>query len=352
MPVCNVTMHTLNLPQRLRLIATAGAQAQDWNAVGPPDPSPDVPSGDQAAQILRKRFKVAQSDATAAAQARPDPGEDPELWWVLERCYKQIVTGMGSPDMIKWPPFPAEKWGLKGRFVYIYALLSALPRTMEYFTQRGIPESMINETFADLAEKLRLDRDRVALPGLGKSLWFTLHFKGALYQLGRLQFAMESLREELATGDHKPDELTLGMHIRAEGGGLDPVEVVDSVARADEFFTTHFPELYDAPPLYTCTSWLLDPQLREFLRPDSNIARFQDMFELLPAAADAGTEGNRNVLLFVFNIEGSYNPATLPRNTTLEKHLADGLAQGRQWQMRTGFLSKDSNSFKAASLRR
>ena len=342
-------MHTLSLPQRLRLIATAGAQVQTWNSIGPPDPGIDVPSGEMAARMLEKRFKVDRADAKAAAQARPDPHEDPELWWVLERCYKQIVMGMGSPDMIKWPPFPADKWGLKGRFVYVYALLSALPHTLEYHAQRDIPETVTWEAFNDLAEKLRLDRDRVALPGLGKSLWFTLHFKGALYQLGRLQFAMESLREEYAVGAHLPDELTLGIHIRAEGGGLDPAAVVDSVSRADTFFTTHFPDLYDAPPLYTCTSWLLDPQLREFLRPESNIARFQDMFELLPPAPDAGSEGNRNVLLFVFNIEGRYNPAKLSRNSTLEKHLADGLASGKQWQMRTGFLSKDSVSFKEAS---
>jgi GNAT-like C-terminal domain len=42
-----------------------------------------------------------------------------------------------------------------------------------------------------------------------------------------------------------------------------------------------------------CTSWLLDDQLAAYLKPDSNIIRFQRRFSLLPDSSD----GDDDVLI-------------------------------------------------------
>ena len=48
---------------------------------------------------------------------------------------------------------------------------------------------------------------------------------------------------------------------------------------------------------FVCHSWLLDPQLGEYLRPDSNIMRFQQRFDVLPwLPTEDITEGDRELM--------------------------------------------------------
>src|SRR5439155_1415026 len=78
------------------------------------------------------------------------------------------------------------------------------------------------------------------------------------------------------------------------------------------FFARHFPET--PTRLGICTSWLLDPQLAEYLAPDSNVVRFGRRFTLV----GDGYDGNAVVLRFVFH---RITPQIddLPQRTTLER---------------------------------
>jgi hypothetical protein len=53
-------------------------------------------------------------------------------------------------------------------------------------------------------------------------------------------------------------------------------ECARSIARAEEFFKTHFPDYRFKA--FTCFSWLLDPELKAFLPEDSNILKFAQKF--------------------------------------------------------------------------
>src|SRR6202035_466662 len=89
----------------------------------------------------------------------------------------------------------------------------------------------------------------------------------------------------------------IGLHI-PEAGPMTPEAVASSLGQARAFFPRHFPdERYTA---FTCGSWLLDPQLLEYLPAGSNIARFQRMFELEPYQEPDGLDADVEVLRFVF----------------------------------------------------
>jgi hypothetical protein len=60
-----------------------------------------------------------------------------------------------------------------------------------------------------------------------------------------------------------------------------------SLSRAWEVLRTCYPEY--APKCFVCFSWLLDPQLRQFLKPDSNLLAFQGRY-LLFALKSCGTD--------------------------------------------------------------
>ncbi|ADD43677.1 hypothetical protein Snas_4025 [Stackebrandtia nassauensis DSM 44728] len=294
-----------------------------------------LPSAAELDSLLTGRLGCDPIDAAAVAAARPDPDADPELWWVMERCYRHLLADMGGIEMLLWPQLP-DKWGATGRFVHLYALLAAIPETLAYNRSRGIEDEITWATLSNVAEKLRLNRARFGVPGLEVAHWFTLHFRGAIHRLGRLEFAPERAGEGFPDVD--AGDLVLGVHIPQDGGPMSPDACAASIAWAREFFPHHFGDRFASRPLFVCSSWLLDPKLAEVLRPDANIVAFQKLFELLPAGEDASELGEKDVLRFVFDQVGDTDLASLPRDSTLRRVLAEGFAEPRGWQVRTGWF--------------
>ncbi|MFD0558910.1 hypothetical protein FB566_4866 [Stackebrandtia endophytica] len=331
-------MESQHLIDRLGLAETDWYQR--WNGLPPStDPVP-LPTASEAERLLVERLGADPVDAAAVAAARPDPRRDPELWWVLDRCYRQLSDDMGGVGMLLWPKLP-EDLGATGRFVYLWALLAVLPQTLEYHRSRGVPQEVTWATLGNVGEKLRLNRARYGEPGLAVVFWFTLHFRGSIFRLGRLEFAMERLGDSHPFTGHRAGEMTLGMHIPGEGGPLSAASCRESVEWADRFFPEHFGDLVPADPMYTCTSWLLDPQLGDHLPVEANIVRFGRCFDLVAASPTAAVDGEKDVLQFVFDHIGPYDAAALPRDSTLRRVLADGLARGVAWQVRSGVWRRD-----------
>jgi hypothetical protein len=81
-------------------------------------------------------------------------------------------------------------------------------------------------------------------------------------------------------------------------------------------------------------SWLLDPQLTEYLPPTSNIVRFQRRFELTQEAAP----GDDAVFRFVFERE-TVDPRAVRQRTTLDRAIVAHLRAGRHWHERFGWLA-------------
>lgn len=322
--------------RRLGLPESASGWYEVWDRVGPPPVPVPLPSAAELETLLAQRLHCDAADAAAVAAARPDPDTDPELWWVMERCHTQLLSDLGGLEMLGWPQLP-QSWGATGRFVHLYALLAAIPAVLEYNRALGIDDAVTWDTLSNVSEKLRVNRVRFGVAGLEVAHWFSLHFRGSLFRLGRLEFAPEFADARLP--GLAPGQLVLGVHIPADGGPMSPDACAASIARAREFFPRHFPRRFGgAPPVFTCASWLLDPRLAEFLRPDANIVAFQKLFTLLPVEPKATERGESDVLRFVFDRVGDTDTATLPRDSTLRRILAEGFADGTGWQVRTGWF--------------
>ncbi|WP_433501597.1 hypothetical protein ACQP1K_20195 [Sphaerimonospora sp. CA-214678] len=130
---------------------------------------------------------------------------------------------------------------------------------------------------------------------------------------------------------HRGDT-AIGLHI-PESGPMTPEAVAASLDEARAFFPRHFPgERYTA---FSCGSWLLDPQLLEYLPEDSNIVRFQRRFELAPYEEPEGLDADVEVLRFVFRTLTTPLDR-LPRRTVLQRAIVDHLKAGRHWHWRQG----------------
>ncbi|WP_205323983.1 acyltransferase domain-containing protein [Glycomyces sp. YM15] len=241
-----------------------------------------------------------------------------------DRLYQSIAADMGGRKWLSWPKV-AGPHPLLG----LYPLLAAVPDMLAYHRDRGIDEELSRRLLLDVGEKLRLNRRIYGRAGLDVANWFTGHVRGSLYQLGRLQFCVEG-------EDPNP---FVGMHIRGEGGPLTLDAVRDSVEWALEFFPAVFPERYDGPEdlVFKCESWLLDPQLRDWLPERSNITGFGALFDL---EGPGGPAGNRTDLWrFVFARTEDTPVEQLPQDNTLQRSVLAGIKADVPWRSRLGRLN-------------
>lgn len=248
---------------------------------------------------------------------------DPDARETADRLYQSILADMGGRKWLTWPKI-SEAHPLQG----LYPLLAAIPDMLAYHRERGVDEELSRRLMLDVGEKLRLNRRIYGRAGLDVAHWFTGHLRGALYQLGRLQFCVEG-------ADPHP---FVGMHIRGEGGPLTLDAVRDSVEWALEFLPAVFPDRYDGPEdlVFKCESWLLDPQLRDWLPERSNITGFAALFDI---EAAVGTEGNRTDLWrFVFARTADTPVEALPQDNTLQRSVRAGIEAGVPWRGRLGRL--------------
>lgn len=275
--------------------------------------------GDAAAAQLLERLGLGPADRNAVLAARPD-SDDAELARLLRRRVDQLAAGLGGLGQLPdWPQPPA-----RAPLFYVWVFVAAVPYVRQFHAARGIPESATFDVLRELGSQLDNHRAMYGTAGLSAHHWMTVHFRGAMYRIGRLLY--ERLRLPDGT-------FALGIHIPP--GRLTPESCDDSLGRARAFFRRHFPaEPYE---LATCTSWVLDDQLTRYLEPDTNIIRFQSRFRRA-APADEPADGATVEAVFRRRWTGLAGVGELPRTTTLERGIADHLSAGGHWYYRTGWL--------------
>lgn len=283
-----------------------------------------LPGRNQMCDLL-DAMGVAPDARDEAASVAPSA----DACFVLERMHAEIVAGTGDP---LWWPWPDPSDDPQARYFQLYAFLAAVSHTRRLYAERGIDETVLWETLQDVALAVESYRFRHGRPGFDSGFWFAQHFRARTFRLGRLLFNVWQVAFDPGPeADFAEGDPAIGVHMPSYGR-LDPEACDASFERARDFFPRHFPDI--APfRAATCASWLLDPQLREYLPESSNIVRFQRRFTL----ARSWTAGDDAVVRFVFG----YAPASideLPQRSTLERAIVSHLRAGRHWQIRNGWL--------------
>ncbi|EGX60764.1 hypothetical protein SZN_05784 [Streptomyces zinciresistens K42] len=303
-----------------------------------------LPDTDELADVLLD-LQVPHEDVNDLVRMARRVTDDPELRRCLERSAEELVRAMGEAGTavelpeLDWPS------GALQRCFPVYVFVAALPHTRAYHRERGVPADVSRHTLADLGRNMAVHRRRYGRAGVQAPWWLVRHFRGELYQLGRLQFERVRLgplagaRLAAAGLDAGPGSPALGLHIPDFRGPLSPAAVDRSLALAREFFARCFPQ--ERHRVATCDSWLLDGQLRKYLPGDSHIVLFQERFTALPGDS-AALPGDREPadtepVQFVFG-DPRLPVADLPRRTALERAVGDHLRAGGHWYTGHGWL--------------
>lgn len=124
---------------------------------------------------------------------------------------------------------------------------------------------------------------------------------------------------------YSPKDTLISVHIPKQGS-FDEEFVNKSLEDGREFLKKLYPEKdFKA---FMCISWLLAPELFEFLKPTSNILSFSKRFERFPVLCEG-----LDVFIFVFTKSVSsvddLDFDSLPENSSLEKNLKNHYKSGK-----------------------
>lgn len=120
------------------------------------------------------------------------------------------------------------------------------------------------------------------------------------------------------------EHAVLQMHIPG-GGGMTPERCAESMRGAVEFFRHYFP--HQPVAAIVCRSWIFNTQLQQILPASANLVRYQRELYLFPTPS-----GGRDGLYFIFCRDDFDDPSALPRDTSLQRAVADFLAAGSAWR--------------------
>ena len=162
----------------------------------------------------------------------------------------------------------------KKNFLYYLYFSEEMERAYE---DMGIDREIFLDSVKDLVTWTDIWSELKGELHLGEIDWLWHIFTLRIMKLGRLQYNRAAAREAVPEKGINKGDPVLDIHIPARGP-LDSDECRASLDMAKKFYKKFYPE-FDYK-CFTCHSWLLDTTLKDLLKPDSNILKFQTLFNI------------------------------------------------------------------------
>ena len=190
-------------------------------------------------------------------------------------------------------------------------------KTLEFYREKQIPREIFIDTMAIFSRFVGEHQVSYGREGFGRWWWTVRQLSGLLFRIGTLEYELPA---------------TSGGEIRVHIPS-DAVLTVESLRssydQARALIARAFPE--HAGAKMSCESWLLSPQLKDFLSEDSRILLFQQGFTL------TGTFPSDDIRQWVFKNPDLPTDA-LPENTSLQRKLKAFLLGGGVFRNGEGIL--------------
>lgn len=207
----------------------------------------------------------------------PDKG----LIEFLEKYLKQHRLQVNFYNMLcrsgRWEPALGKNPQFKLCLVYV-----SLPMTLSRYQAAGISENIFWDTMDDIRIWIDDYKSKSNKYGLDELNWIMLHMTLKIFKLGRLQFQPIKYYFPKPYKFHgrsvKFGDRVINLHIpRGEKLALEACR--DSFKKAESFFSKKFPKY--PTDFFVCHSWLLYSKNKLFMKSDSNIVKFADMFDIV-----------------------------------------------------------------------
>lgn len=212
------------------------------------------------------------------------------------------------------------------------SLLAGQPIHIKNMNERNYDDYQIEKHKQNLYSNIMNDYNSIHGLRFRHMVWLSTFIKCNIIEIGRLQYNYHSF-VDLDYLDSKKHSIKL--HIPG-GRPLNIVEVKQSIKNAPKYIYPYFQLDYSKKLEFYVVSWLFSPELKYFLKEDSNILHFQKLFNIIEYH-----ENLKDFMLFVFNthdIPKSFS--TLKCSTSLQKNMKSYLLEGNQLHIGTAILKE------------
>ena len=181
---------------------------------------------------------------------------------------------------------------------------------------KRIPEEIWLATMRCYPRFIGEHRRSYGRDGFDRGAWTVRQAGCRLFRIGELEYELYERKGKRAVSIHIPSDARLEADL-----------LNGSVRQAGTFLSEYYPEWKNLPMI--CESWLLSPALKDMLKPESRIRRFQDAFDLTEEDPE-----DTSALEWVFFIaEGqrdSVRYENLPEDTSLQRKMKAALLAGKK----------------------
>lgn len=145
------------------------------------------------------------------------------------------------------------------------------------FQQRGIADEIFRDCISEIALEAVQTKENHGCVGIEDIRWVHLFLNcEKIFRIGCLNFDMEIAGEHgCEGGEIQPEDKIILVHIPGDRK-LDINACKKSFSMAEVFFSRYFPDFHYK--CFVCGSWLLDKGLDKFLKENSNIKLFRQLF--------------------------------------------------------------------------
>lgn len=167
-------------------------------------------------------------------------------------------------------------------------------------------------------------------------IWGAYFIRGNLVRFGRLEYEMGLIPTNPQLAELLGQDIKMAyIHIPG-GSSLADDGVQASLDAARTALVRYFPEATPDKLVFYTHTWLLSPQLREFLPETSNIIKFQNRFKLFKTE-----DSPASFVGFVFGGTrpfGTYDLSELPEDTTMRREIKRRLIAGTPLEIGSGYV--------------
>lgn len=218
----------------------------------------------------------------------------------------------------------------KNDVVRLAVILNLACRIKAEYDKFNIAEKVFYDTMSDIRIWCENNKNK----GLKNYNWLKNHVTFNLFRIGRLQYQFCKLDNPTLNFELLPvkrNENVIYIHI-PQGEKLLLEECRESIAEAERFFEKNFSEYkFD---YYFCESWLLYQKNIEFMKANSNIIRFQSLFEIAYSCEDDSQAIER-----IFGAKEK-KASHYPENTSLQKAAKNYIQKGNSLGVGIGVIKR------------
>ena len=216
--------------------------------------------------------------------------------------------------------------GVNRYTVHLIFFLCLTKALQQEYKKAGLAGDIYWDTVADLLYKLMECHKVEKVWGITTFAWHHNMFRMNIFAFGRMQYCLGKFGEPetvIAGCKVSAEDTVVYIHIPSSGKPFDKESRISSYEKAYLFYKEHFG---DEMPVFCCETWLLNPENKVVLGEQSNIVSFIDDFKIVKTYT---YPDNRNMWR-IFGAEADKTPSELPRNTSLQRKIADWLQEGNR----------------------